>query len=693
MLVSNHIEQFTDFIRSHGHDPEEPIIDDGILHAHVRDKQDRPGKKYLWYVLHGDGMPAGSFGHYAKLQEGISWQAKADNTLTSEQREQINKRSRETQVAREKALLEVRAICCAKAEKMLASGRDVSANLDYIIAHNIIPYGAKQLKDMLLIPLYKKKVLTGLQIITKDSKKFLTGTDKKGAYLAINGSGKIVYLCEGWADACKIHELTGATVIVCFDCGNLLEVGKAIRAASGSNYEMVYVADNDRFVKIHHEDGTVTLRPATPEENKGVTKATAAALATGARLAIPTFPCDDGTDICDLSRISGNDAVMACLESAVFVHDETQDIEYKPMFQSFHEMMAEVIEIKELIGGIISGGCTCQLFGPSGDGKTFIALDLGLSVASGINWNGLPCKQGLVIYFNGEGRHGFKLRGKAWQKHHGIYGKVDFYASRTAISFDVQGIEKAIAEIKLIEQQTSQKVSLIIIDTLARHLIGDENSTKDMSEFVRAVDNMRDTFTDSTALIVHHTGNNAEVTGRSRGSSALKAALDIEIQCMKGSLTFTKCKDIEAPAPIEFKLKVLEVGTKPDGTSITSCVPVYGEKSTKNNTSETAVKMSKEELTIYQIIKSHESGIHIDDARAAYIKHKTSFDSQIKLNSTYKSFTRNLESLTLKNKISIDTNSIIKTDLVDMTGHFQQMSTLVTGQDWTLSLRSVQNVH
>ncbi|MDD2367562.1 MAG: DUF3987 domain-containing protein [Desulfuromonadaceae bacterium] len=301
--MANHIEQFTEYIRNNGCDPKEPIIDDGIFHAHVRDTQDRPGKKDLSYILHGDGVPAGWFCHYSRLPDGMNWQAKADSTLTTEERHQIKARMEQARAAREAALLEVRAACRVKAEKMLAKARDVNADHSYVACHKIVPYGAKQLKDMLLVPLYKAKTLTGLQIITPDSKKFLTGTEKAGAYLAIKGKGKTVYLVEGWADACKIHELTGSHVIVCFDCGNLLEVGNTIRAVGGNDYDMVYVADNDRLAA----------------NNPGVTKATAAALATGARLAIPTFPGDDGTDVCDLSRISGNQAVLSCLEAAVVV--------------------------------------------------------------------------------------------------------------------------------------------------------------------------------------------------------------------------------------------------------------------------------------------------------------------------------------------------------------------------------------
>ena len=297
------IEQFTQAMKIiAGLEPDEAIVADGVLHR-IHDKQDRAGKKDLWYILFEDGIPAGSFGHWSRLPDGQNWQAKPDNTLTTLECHHIRERREQAQAAREQALLEVRVVCRTKTEKMLETAHDVNADHAYLVKKNIKPYGAKQLKDMLLIPVRKGKALTGLQIIMPDgSKKFLTGTEKVGAYLAIKGTGKTVYLVEGWATGCTIHELTGATVIVCYDCGNLGTVAREIRT-KGPDYDMVLVADNDRLT-----DG-----------NPGLTKARAAALATGARLAIPTFPGDDGTDVNDLAEISGREAAKSCLDAAALV--------------------------------------------------------------------------------------------------------------------------------------------------------------------------------------------------------------------------------------------------------------------------------------------------------------------------------------------------------------------------------------
>jgi len=297
--MSDPAELFNEAMRNAGLDPADLPTADGIFHR-FQDRQDKAGKKNGWYILHGDDLPAGVFGHWSLLPDGQRWQSKPDNTLTPQERNQIKERTEQSRAARDKARDEIRAACRAKAEKMLAAAHDVSADHAYLVKKNVKPYGARQLKDMLLIPVYKSKTLTGLQIITPDGvKKFLTATEKAGGYLAIKGKGKTVYLVEGWATGCTIHELTGATVIVCYDCQNLEAVANEIRS-KGPDYDMVLVADNDRLTA----------------GNPGLTKATAAALATGARLAIPTFPGDDGTDANDLAAISGAAAIISCLKAA-----------------------------------------------------------------------------------------------------------------------------------------------------------------------------------------------------------------------------------------------------------------------------------------------------------------------------------------------------------------------------------------
>jgi predicted ribonuclease YlaK len=60
------------------------------------------------------------------------------------------------------------------------------------------------------------------------------------------------------------------------------------------------------------------------------------------------------------------------------------------------------------------------LYGRSGEGKTFLALDLALCIAFGIPWNERPVIQGPVVYIVGEGSRGVRQRVVAWMREHNV---------------------------------------------------------------------------------------------------------------------------------------------------------------------------------------------------------------------------------------------------------------------------------
>jgi hypothetical protein len=118
----------------------------------------------------------------------------------------------------------------------------------------------------------------------------------------------------------------------------------------------------------------------------------------------------------------------------------------------------------------------------------------------------------------------------------------------------------------------------VVIDTLARNYgPGDENSTKDMTLFIDALDFWFRQRFGCCVLLVHHSGHNMD---RARGSSSLKAAIDAEYEVTKteeGVITFQprKMKDAEEPDPLAFRLESVDLGVVDDlGDPITSAVLV-----------------------------------------------------------------------------------------------------------------------
>lgn len=277
-----------------------------------------------------------------------------------------------------------------------------------------------------------------------------------------------------------------------------------------------------------------------------------------------------------------------------------------PVFVSASTIVDELVKIDWQIQGYIEAATLGQIFGASGSGKTFVVLDFGLSTAAGLSWHGRKVKQGLVIYFCGEGRGGLGRRIRAWKTKHPDADIANFYLSRATV--DLSDVDAVTAEIQAIADATGQQPVLIIIDTLARHLPGDENSTKDMSSFVAAVDTIKNSFPGCTALVVHHTGVDREKADRGRGSGVFKAASDFEISCNQGLLTFTKMKDAEAPEPIPFKLVPVEIGIDDEGEPVTSCIVEYGERSHKQQ-SDALPKSERQalEALVSACIKSRNS--------------------------------------------------------------------------------------
>ncbi|WP_425219762.1 DUF3631 domain-containing protein [Ralstonia solanacearum] len=301
---SHYIEQFAAAMAEHVLQPGE-VVDDGKLHRFDGPDEKR-GKRSAWYVLHADGLPAGSFGDW---RTGLSetWCAKSDRAMTDAERQAHRQR---TEQAKAEAAAE-RAKVAEEAAVKCAELWNIAANVDgghaYIERKGIKPAGAKQLRDALLIPLRDTDgVLHSLQFIQPDgSKRFKTGGAVAGCYCAIGGKpgpDAPLLVCEGWATACSLHEATGYPVAAAMNAGNLLAVAQALRAKL-LDVSMIVCADDD----------------VETDGNPGLTKARKAAQAIGALLAVPDFGPerpDGATDFNDLHIACGAGAVVACVETA-----------------------------------------------------------------------------------------------------------------------------------------------------------------------------------------------------------------------------------------------------------------------------------------------------------------------------------------------------------------------------------------
>ena len=237
-----------------------------------------------------------------------------------------------------------------------------------------------------------------------------------------------------------------------------------------------------------------------------------------------------------------------------------------------------------LIFGLIETDCIGMVYGDSGVGKTFIALDIALSIATGTPYHGKPVKQGAVFYIAGEGRNGITRRRGAWQHQRGVtteqMAQSPIYCSDGNLILNSASAEDIIQAVSSIAETVSTEPRLVVLDTLARTMEGDENSAKDFNQYLQAAAAIQDKF-QCTVLIVHHTGKDG--ARGARGSSAIKAGMDFSYALNKTKsgnaivLMCEKLKDGEQPQAITYRLQPVSFETEIEGGGIeklSSLVPV-----------------------------------------------------------------------------------------------------------------------
>lgn len=139
------------------------------------------------------------------------------------------------------------------------------------------------IENSLILPIYNADgKIRNLQAIFPEkhpllgrNKDFLPGGQVAGLFWWIGPKTDKVLICEGFATAATLHEETGNRVYIAFTANNLMAVGLIIREKLPSA-EICLCADND----------------LNTTGNPGLTKATAAAEAIGASLAVPPITGD-----------------------------------------------------------------------------------------------------------------------------------------------------------------------------------------------------------------------------------------------------------------------------------------------------------------------------------------------------------------------------------------------------------------
>ena len=390
----------------------------------------------------------------------------------------------------------------------------------------------------ILIPLYDEHgVLWSVQRIGVDGEKKINHCGKlTGSFYIIGGERDVVYICEGYATAQTVAMATGKTAVMAVSAGNLATVAEKISKMFPSG-QLVLAADNDQ-------------KPGS-DENPGIKAANNAVKQAGRGTVIaPPFPVGEKGDWNDYAIVHGGKATRELLAYKSISH-------VLPLFMDIFDY--KLAPPQYLIDKLIETPVTGCLFGSHSAGKSYVAIDWALHVATGKDWNGRKVKQGPVIYMVGEGRVGVRRRVEVWCKKHGIKPEPgQFVFSTRRVEIDVEKIHELVETLDEVAKENGNPV-LIVVDTLARSLPAgaDENSNKDMQAWVNQIDLIRDRY-NSVVLVVHHTGHDSF---RQRGASCMPAAYEFEagIDKAKRLLVNTKMKDGEEWEPIHFEFESIFV--------------------------------------------------------------------------------------------------------------------------------------
>lgn len=225
-----------------------------------------------------------------------------------------------------------------------------------------------------------------------------------------------------------------------------------------------------------------------------------------------------------------------------------------------------------LVYNLIEDKSMNAIYGASGSTKSFLAIDMAMHLALGMDWFGFEVYKPIpVIYVAVEGGGGLLKRIKGWIKTHHNAKPKNFIIDRDVVRpKDPKSVQGFIDEYK-----DKGKNSMIIVDTLnanARSSGIDENGSE-MGLVVDAFQKINIALNSSYTLI-HHTGK--DETKGMRGHTSVHASMDTILYVQKKdsgcSWTLEKLKEGEDGISYSYDTEVVETTKDTKGNMQTTLV-------------------------------------------------------------------------------------------------------------------------
>lgn len=178
-----------------------------------------------------------------------------------------------------------------------------------------------------------------------------------------------------------------------------------------------------------------------------------------------------------------------------------------------------------ILRGFLPEDSYAILYAPPQYFKTFMALDISLSIATG--WPAFPAvftseeiNPGPVIYMTGEGLGGISKRVKAWENIHAYGNQISHFYLFDPTPHISDNNDDLVAFI----QHTGITPRLIVLDTISRVMQGvSENDQAQASAVTKLADSLRGVASGCSVLALHH----ANKDGSMRGSTVYEGDADV----------------------------------------------------------------------------------------------------------------------------------------------------------------------
>lgn len=220
--------------------------------------------------------------------------------------------------------------------------------------------------------------------------------------------------------------------------------------------------------------------------------------------------------------------------------------------------------------------------GASASGKTFVTLDMGMSMACGLKFMGMDTLSGLVVYQAGEGKEGVTKRLDGWMQEHGIEPSpsIPFVMLTAKVNLfrDDKDVDTLIEECREWSEYHEKPVRMVVIDTFNKAITGaNENAGQDMTKVLSRLERISETL-DCAVLVPMHMSKAGDIRGHTsiRGDvSNVILITKTELNDANGrairTIKLDKNKDGEGDKPMRFVLR--QVATEVvDGKPVTTCV-------------------------------------------------------------------------------------------------------------------------